>query len=81
MRSTGRNVHHWYKELKLQELTKEQFLKQVTVINDGKAWWGYSKHKEDNEEKHPSLSNKRVKAIKKKTRNVHMSMLKSSIRN
>ena len=70
MRNTQHAVHDWYKELKRQELTWEQFLTEVTVINDEEAWWGSSNCKEDDEDKkRPSSSNKRAKYSKKKTRN------------
>ena len=34
MFNTCRAVHDWYKELKQRELTWEQFLTEVTVINN-----------------------------------------------
>ena len=49
MRNTRRAVHDWYKELKQQELTWEQFLTEVTVINDEEAHWDSSKRKEAQE--------------------------------
>ena len=56
--------------MKRQELTWEQFLTEVTVINDEEARWDSSKQKEDDEDKkRPSSSNKRAKASKKKTKN------------
>ena len=56
--------------MKRQELTWEQFLTEVTVIDDEEARWDSSKRKEDDEDKkRPSSSNKRAKASKKKTRN------------
>ena len=70
MRNTWCAVHDWYKELKRQELTWEQFLTVVAIINDEEAWWDSSKQKEDDEDKkHPSSSVKRAKDSKKKTRN------------
>ena len=70
MRNTQRAVHDRYKELKRQELTWEQFLTEVTVIDDEEARWDSSKRKEDDEDKkRPSSSNKRAKASKKKPRN------------
>ena len=65
-------VRDRYKELKQQDLTWEQFLMEVTVINDEEAWWDSSKRKEDDKGRHlPSSCNndrKRVKASKKKPR-------------
>ena len=56
--------------MKRQELTWEQFLTKVTVINDEEARWDSSKRKEDyKDKKRPSSSNKRAKASKKKPRN------------
>ena len=56
--------------MKRQELTWEQFLTEVTVINDEEARWDSSKRKEDDKDKkRPSSSNKRAKASKKKTKN------------
>ena len=70
MRNTWRAVHNRYKELKRQELIWEQFLTEVTVINDEEARWDSSKRKEDDKDKKcPSSSNKRAKASKKKTKN------------
>ena len=70
MRNTWRAVHDSYKELKRQELTWEQFLTEVTVIDDEEARWDSSKRKEDDtDKKRLSSSNKRAKASKKKTRN------------
>ena len=37
MRNTWHAVHDRYKELKQQDLTWEQFLTEVTVINDEEA--------------------------------------------
>ena len=39
MHNTRRALHNRYKELKQWELTREQFLTEVTVINDEKACW------------------------------------------
>ena len=39
MHNTGSAVHDWYKELKQQELTWEQFLTEVTVVDDKEAFW------------------------------------------
>ena len=39
-------VYDWYKELKQQGLTWEQFLTEVTVINDEKAQLYFLKQKE-----------------------------------
>ena len=50
MRNTRRAVHDRYKELKQQELTWEQFLTEVTVINDEEACWDSLKQKEAQEE-------------------------------
>ncbi len=51
-------------------MTWEQFLTEVTVINDEEARWDSSKWKEDDEDKKRLYSsNKRAKASKKKTRN------------
>ena len=70
MRNTWRAVHDRYKELKQQDLTWEQFLTEITVINDEEAQWDSSKRKEDGEGRHLTSScnndKKRVKASKKK---------------
>ena len=50
MRNTCRAVHNKYKELKQRELTWEQFLTEVTVINDEEACWGSSKQKKHKRE-------------------------------
>ena len=72
IRNTCHAVHDRYKELKQQDLTWEQFLTEVTVINDEEAWWDSSKRKEDDKGRHlPSSCNndrKHVKASKKKSR-------------
>ena len=53
--------------MKRQELTWEQFLTEVTAIDDEEARWDSSKQKEDDKDKkRPSSSNKRAKASKKK---------------
>ena len=49
MRNTWRAVHDRYKELKQQELTWEQFLTVVTVIDDEEACWDSLKRKEAQE--------------------------------
>ena len=53
-------------------MTWEQFLTEVTVINDEEAWWDSSKRKEDDEGRHLTSScnndRKHVKARKKKSR-------------
>ena len=55
--------------MKRQELTWEQFLTEVTVIDDEEARWDSSKRKEDDKDKkRPSSNNKRAKACKKKTK-------------
>ena len=56
MRNTCCAVHDRYKELKQQDLTWEQFLTEVTVINDEEAWWDSSKRKEDDEGRHLTSS-------------------------
>ena len=50
-RNTFCALHDWYKELKQQELSWEQFLTEVTVIDDEEAWWDLSKHNEDDKDK------------------------------
>ena len=72
MRNTRRAVHNRYKELKRQELTWEQFLTELTIINDEEAQWDSSKYKEDDKGRQLSSScnndRKCVKANKKKSR-------------
>ena len=72
MRNTWCAVHDRYKELKQQDLTWEQFLTEVTVIDDEEAQWDSSKRKEDDEGRRLTSScnndKKRVKASKKKPR-------------
>ena len=65
MRNTCYAVHDRYKELKQQDLTWEQFLTEVTVINDEEAWWDSSKHKKDDKGRHlPSSHNNDRKSVK-----------------
>ena len=45
MQNTRRAVHDRYKELKQRELTWEQFLTEVTVIDDEEVRWESSKRK------------------------------------
>ena len=65
-------VHDWYKELKHQELTWDQFLTEVTVINDEEARWDSSKRKEAQEGNCcpvPGNGGKHAKTSSKKQRN------------
>ena len=55
MRNTRRAVHDWYKELKRQELTWEQFLTEITVINDEEAKSCISKWSFKNFEKNTGI--------------------------
>ena len=70
MRNTCHAVHDRYKELKQRDLTWEQFLTEVTVMDDEEAQWDSSKRKEDDKGRHLPVScsndRKRVKASKKK---------------
>ena len=67
MRNIWRMVHNWYNELKRQELTWEQFLTEVTVINNEEAWWDTLKRRDKNEGKCcPNLENKQALSSKKK---------------
>ena len=62
-----RAVHNRYNELKHQELTWEQFLTEVTVINNKEARWDTLKRRDKNEGKHcPKLENKQALSSKKK---------------
>ena len=69
MRNTRRAVHDWYKELKQRELTWEQFLTEVTMIDDEEARWDSSKRKEAQEGNCcpvPGNGGKRAKTSSKK---------------
>ena len=69
MRNTRCAVHDWYKELKQRELTWEQFLTEVTVINDEEACWDSLKRKEAQEGNCcpvPGNGGKRAKTSSKK---------------
>ena len=69
MCNTRRAVHDWYKELKQRELTWEQFLTEVTVIDDEEARWDSSKKKEAQEGNRcpvPGNGGKRAKTSSKK---------------
>ena len=69
MRNTRHAVHDWYKELKQQELTWEQVLTEVTVINDEEACWDSLKQKEAQEGNRcpaPGNGGKRAKTSSKK---------------
>ena len=71
MCNTHHAVHDRYKELKQRELTWEQFLTEVTVINNEEACWDSLKQKEvqegnccpvlSNKGKHAKLSSKKQK--------------------
>ena len=72
MCNTPRAVHNRYKELKQQELTLEQFLTEVTVIDDEEAQWKSLKQKEAQEGNCcpvPGNGGKRAKTRYKKQRN------------
>ena len=67
MRNTCCAVHNQYNELKRQELTWEQFLTEVTVIDNEEASWDTSKRRDKNEGKRcPNLENKQALSSKKK---------------
>ena len=67
MRNTWHMVHNQYNELKRQELNWEQFLTEVTVIDNEEARWDTSKLRDKNEGKHhPNLENKQALSSKKK---------------
>ena len=69
MCNTRHAVHNRYKELKQRELTWEQFLTEVTVIDDEEACWDSSKQKEAKEGKCcpvPGNGGKRAKTSSKK---------------
>ena len=82
MRNTQRAVHNRYKELKRQELTWEQFLTEVTIIDDEEARWDSSKRKEDDKDKNvrPQVT-RGQKPARRKLEMVYLSVLKSSARN
>ena len=52
MKNTCYAVHGNYNDLKQQDLTWEQFLTEVTIINNEEAWWDFSKRKEDDKGRH-----------------------------
>ena len=84
LRNTRRAVHKWYKGLKQWELTWEQFLTEVTVIDDEEACWDSSKRKEVQEGNHcpvPGNGGKRAKTSSKKLRVLCRIVLKSFGRN
>ena len=65
--NTQHAVHNWYNELKRQELTWEQFLTEVTVINNEEARWDTLKQRDKNEGRRcPNLKNKQALYRKKK---------------
>ena len=69
IRNTRCAVHNRYKELKQRELTWEQFLTEVTVIDDEEARWDSSKRKEAQEgncRPAPGNEGKRAKTSSKK---------------
>ena len=78
-------LHARYKELKQQDLTWEQFLTEVTVMDDEEAWWDSSKLEEDDKGRHlPSSCDndrKHVKVIKKSQEVVFLIVLKIFKRN
>ena len=51
MRNTRCAVHNRYKKLKRRKLTWEQFLSEVTVINDEESRWDTSRNKDKKEGK------------------------------
>ena len=66
IRNNQHEVHNQYNELKRQELTWEQFLTEVTVINNEEARWDTSKRIDKNEGKRcPNLENKQALSSKK----------------
>ena len=73
MCNTRRALHNRYKELKQRELTWEQFLTEVTVINDEEACWDSLKQKEAQEGNRcpvPGDGGKRAKTSSKKQKSV-----------
>ena len=68
MRNTRRTVHNRYNKLKRRELTWEQFLTEVTVIDDEESRCDTSQHKNKYEGKRcPALDNLET-ASKRKNR-------------
>ena len=82
IRNTQRALHYWYKKLKRQELIWEQFLTEVTVIDDEEAKWDSSKRKEDDKDKkvRPQVT-RGQKPARRRPEMVYLSVLKSSARN
>ena len=77
-------VHDKYKKLKQRELTWEQFLTEVTVINDEEACWDSSKQKEAQEGNCcpvPGNGGKRAKSSSKKQKNALLDCAESFVRN
>ena len=60
---------NWYNKFKRQELTWEQFLTELTFIDNEEAKWDTSKRRDNNEGKNfPNLENKQVLSKTKKPR-------------
>ena len=68
MRNTRRAVHNRYNELKRRKLTWEQFLTEVTVIDDEESRWDTSQHKNKYERKRRPAPDNHEMASKKQNR-------------
>ena len=68
MRNTRRAVHNRYNKLKRRELTWEQFLTEVTVIDDEESRWDTSQHKNKYEGKRCPAPDNHKMASKKQNR-------------
>ena len=71
MRNTCCAVRDRYKELKQQDLTWEQFLTEVTIINHEEAHWDSLKRKEDDKGRQLTNSINNDKSVSKPARNSH----------
>ena len=68
MRNTRRAVHNRYNKLKRRKLTWEQFLTEVTVIDDEESRWDTSQHKNKYEGKRRPAPDNHKMASKKQNR-------------
>ena len=66
MRNTRRAVHNRYNELKRRKLTWEQFLSEVTVIDDEESRWDTSRSKDEREGKRRSTQDTHKNSNKKR---------------
>ena len=68
IRNTHRAVHNRYNELKRLKLTLEQFLTEVTVIDDKESRWDTSQHKNEYEGKRRPAPDNHKMVSKKQNR-------------